>query len=127
GVGVSRAVAAIVEASHDEAGICWPREVSPADVHILATGKESAVFDVADQLVLELEAGGLTVLYDDRRKVSPGVKFKDAELIGVPTIAVVGKGLASGTVEVKDRATGTREDVAVDGAVDHLVGVVRGR
>ena len=101
GIGVSRAVAAIVENSHDELGIIWPREVSPADVHVVATGKDAEVFDAADRLALELEAAGLTVLYDDRPKVSPGVKFKDAELIGVPTIVVVGKGLADGVVEVE--------------------------
>jgi prolyl-tRNA synthetase len=126
GVGVSRAVAAIVENSHDELGIVWPREVSPADVHLVATGKDTAVFDTADRVVADLEAAGLQVLYDDRQKVSPGVKFKDAELIGVPTIVVVGKGLADGVVEVKDRRTGDRDNVPLDSVVDHLVGVVRG-
>ncbi len=126
GVGISRAVAAMVENSHDELGIIWPREVSPADVHIVATGKDPAIFAAAVALTDSLEAAGLTVLYDDRPKVSPGVKFKDAELIGVPTIVVVGKGLATGTVEVKDRASGERVDVAAGEAVSHLVGVVRG-
>ncbi|MDQ4008323.1 MAG: proline--tRNA ligase [Actinomycetota bacterium] len=124
GIGVSRAVAAIVENSHDELGIVWPREVAPADVHLVATGKDDAVYDAADRLAAELEAAGLDVLYDDRPKVSPGVKFKDAELVGVPTIVVVGKGLADGVVEVKDRRTGERENVALDAAVDHLLGVV---
>jgi prolyl-tRNA synthetase len=95
GIGISRAVAAIVENSHDELGIVWPREVSPADVHVVATGKDPAIFEAADRLVDDLEEAGLSVLYDDRPKVSPGVKFKDAELIGVPTIAVVGRGVAS--------------------------------
>ena len=126
GVGISRAVAAIIENSHDELGIIWPREVSPADVHLVATGKGTEIFDAADQLCTELEARGLTVLYDDRPKVSPGVKFKDAELIGMPTIVVVGKGLVDGVVEVKDRATGDREDIAVGSAADHVAGVVRG-
>ncbi|MEP6665002.1 MAG: His/Gly/Thr/Pro-type tRNA ligase C-terminal domain-containing protein, partial [Nocardioidaceae bacterium] len=126
GIGVSRAVAAIIENSHDELGIIWPREVSPADVHLVATGKGTEIFDAADQLRTELEARGLTVLYDDRPKVSPGVKFKDAELIGMPTIVVVGKGLVDGVVEVKDRATGDREDIAVGSAADHVAGVVRG-
>ncbi len=125
GVGVSRAVAAIVENSHDDLGIVWPRQISPADVHLVATGKGQEIFDAADRLCMELEARGLTVLYDDRPKVSPGVKFKDAELIGVPTIVVVGKGLTDGVVEVKDRATGEREDVAVGEAADHVAGVVR--
>ena len=126
GIGVSRAVAAIAEYAHDELGLCWPREVAPADVHLLATGKDQAVFEAAAKLAADLEAQGLTVLYDDRPKVSPGVKFKDAELIGMPTIVVVGKGLADGVIEVKDRASGTREDVPVGGIVDHVLGVVRG-
>ena len=115
-----------MENSHDERGIIWPREVSPADVHLVATGKDEAIFAAAEQLSRDLEAAGVTVLYDDRPKVSPGVKFKDAELIGVPTIVVVGRGLADGVVEVKDRATGTSEDVALDNAVEHLTAVVRG-
>jgi prolyl-tRNA synthetase len=126
GVGVSRAVAALVENSHDDLGIIWPREVSPADVHLVATGKDPEIFVAADRLADDLDTAGISVLYDDRPKVSPGVKFKDAELIGVPTIVVVGKGLASGTVEVKDRASGDRTDVPLDDAVAHLAGVVRG-
>lgn len=113
GVGVSRAVGAILENSHDEAGIVWPRAVAPFDVHVVVAGKAVELYEAADPLVAQLEAAGLEVLYDDRPKVSPGVKFKDAELIGVPTIVVVGKGLADGVVEVKDRATGARRDVAV--------------
>jgi prolyl-tRNA synthetase len=116
GVGVSRAVAAIAEQKYDEFGLVWPREIAPADVHLVATGKDESVFETAAALALELEAAGLRVLFDDRRAVSPGVKFKDAELIGVPTIVVVGKGLADGVVEVKDRATGERHNVPVDGA-----------
>ncbi len=126
GVGVSRAVAAIVENSHDDHGIVWPRKVSPADVHLIATGKDAEIFAAAEHLCGELESQGLSVLYDDRQKMSPGVKFNDAELIGVPTVVVVGKGLRDGTVEVRDRATGTRADVAVDDAVPRVVGVVRG-
>jgi len=126
GIGVSRAVAAIAENTHDELGLVWPREVSPADVHLVATGKDQAVFEAAQALADDLHAQGLTVLYDDRPKVSPGVKFKDAELIGVPTIVVVGKGLADGVVEVKDRATGEREDVPAEQVAAHVVRVVRG-
>ncbi len=120
GVGVSRAVAAVIENSHDDAGIIWPREVAPADVHLVATGKDDAVFAAADQLATQLDAAGVRVLYDDRRGVSPGVKFKDSELIGVPTIVVVGRGLADGVVEVKDRRSGDRENVPVADAVSHL-------
>jgi prolyl-tRNA synthetase len=126
GIGVSRAVAAIAEGNNDELGLVWPREISPADVHIVATGKDDAIFTAAAALADELAARGLDVLYDDREKVSPGVKFKDAELIGVPTIVTVGRGLADGNVEVKDRRSGERTEVPVGEATDHLVGVVRG-
>lgn len=126
GIGVSRAVGAIAENRHDEKGLVWPRAVAPADVHVVATGKDAEVFEAADRLVSELEAAGVSSLYDDRPKVSPGVKFKDAELLGVPTIVVVGKRLADGIVEVRDRATGDSTDVAVADAVPHLVRLVRG-
>jgi prolyl-tRNA synthetase len=125
GIGVSRAVAAVAEQTHDDAGLCWPREVAPADVHLVAAGRDDAVFDAADSLASSLEQAGVRVLYDDRRGVSPGVKFNDSELLGMPTIVVVGRGLATGTVEVKDRRSGERIDVALDDAVDHLVELVR--
>jgi prolyl-tRNA synthetase len=125
GIGVSRAVAAVVEATYDEFGLCWPREVAPADVHVVATGKDAEVFETADRIAGELEADGVRVLYDDRPKVSPGVKFKDAELVGVPTILVVGKGLAAGTVELKDRRTGERREIPVGEAVERVLEVVR--
>jgi len=126
GIGVSRAVAAVVEATYDELGLCWPREVAPADVHVVATGKDPAVFETAERISRELDAAGVRVLYDDRPKVSPGVKFKDAELVGVPSILVVGKGLTDGTVELKDRRTGERQDLPVAEAVERVVAVVRG-
>jgi prolyl-tRNA synthetase len=126
GIGVSRAVAAIVEATHDELGLCWPREVAPADVHLVATGKDDAVFETSDRLAAELEAAGVRVLYDDRPKVSPGVKFKDAELIGVPSILVVGRGLATGVVELRDRRTGEREEVPVGEVVKRVAALVHG-
>jgi prolyl-tRNA synthetase len=126
GIGVSRAVAAVAEGNNDELGLVWPREISPADVHVVAAGKDEAVFAAADALVAELDAAGVTVIYDDRTgKISPGVKFKDAELIGVPTIVTVGRGLADGTVEVKDRRSGERTEVPVAEAATHLAGVVR--
>jgi prolyl-tRNA synthetase len=126
GVGVSRAVAAVAESCHDEMGLVWPREIAPADVHVVATGKAEEVFAKAAELTDALAAQGVSVLYDDRRKVSPGVKFKDAELIGVPTIVIVGKGLEAGTIEIKDRATGERREVPVDQIVDAVVSEVRG-
>ncbi len=125
GIGPSRGVAAIAENTLDEVGLLWPREVAPAHVHLVVAGKDDAVFAAAERIAHELSGQGIEVLYDDRRKVSPGVKFTDAELIGVPTIVVVGKGLAEGTVEVKDRATGEREHVPAEHVVDHLVRLVR--
>ncbi len=122
GIGVSRAIAVIAEQTHDELGLCWPREVAPAAVHLVATGKEDQI-DVALDLGARLEARGVKVLVDDRAGVSPGVKFKDAELLGMPTIVVVGRGLASGVVELKDRRTGERRDVAVDLLVDEVLAI----
>ena len=125
GIGVSRAVAAIAEATCDELGLCWPREVAPADVHVVIAGKEGGPQRLAaEALVNALDAAGLRVLYDDRPKVSPGVKFKDAELLGMPTIVIVGRGLADGVVEVKDRRTGERIDVAAADVVAHLTALM---
>lgn len=127
GIGPSRAVAAIAENTLDDIGLCWPRSVAPADVHLVAAGKDEEIFAAAERIAHELDRQGIEVLYDDRTgKISPGVKFKDAELIGVPTIVVVGKGLADGVVEVKDRRTGERSDVAAESVVDHVIGLVRG-
>ena len=121
GIGVSRAMAAIAEMNCDDKGLIWPREVSPADVHIVATGKPTdPQLPAAEQLAADCEAAGLRVLLDDRTGVSPGVKFNDAELIGVPTIVIVGRGLADGMVEVKDRRTGERVDVPLGEAVAAL-------
>ncbi|WP_367136530.1 proline--tRNA ligase [Saccharothrix sp. HUAS TT1] len=125
GIGVSRLVAAIAEQSHDDRGLIWPRNVAPADVHVVVAGKDETLLAGGEKLAGELSAAGLKVLLDDR-KASPGVKFADAELIGVPTILVVGRGLANGLVEVKDRRTGEREEVPVADAVQHLLTVVRG-
>ena len=116
GVGVSRAVAAVAEATCDEKGLSWPLELAPYQVQILATGKDASVFGEADRIAGELSAHGLDVLVDDR-KASPGVKFADAEILGMPVIVVVGRGLADGVVEVRNRATGERFDVAVADAV----------
>jgi prolyl-tRNA synthetase len=126
GVGVSRAVACVAEGNHDELGLVWPREISPVDVHLVATGKDDEVFTAGEEITRSLEAEGVSVLYDDRKGVSPGVKFKDSELIGVPTIVVVGRGLADGKVEVKDRRSGERREVPVDDVVAEVVREVRG-
>jgi prolyl-tRNA synthetase len=127
GVGVTRAVAALAESNHDAKGLVWPRAVAPADVHVVAVGRGEEIFAMAEQLSLELEAAGLDVIYDDRPKVSPGVKFGDAELVGVPTILAVGRGLVDGVVEIKDRRSGEAENVAVDKAVDYVVNAVRSK
>jgi len=125
GVGVSRLVAVVAEQYHDELGLVWPRSVSPFDVHVVIAGKDESVAAGAERLAADLDAAGVRVLLDDR-KSTPGVKFADAELVGVPTILVVGRGLAKGVVEVKDRASGERADVGVDEVVPHLVKLVRG-
>ncbi len=125
GIGVTRAVALLAENNHDELGLSWPIQVAPYQVHVVATGKDEAVFEAAGGLAAELEAAGVEVCYDDRFKVSPGVKFKDAELIGAPFIVVVGRGLAEGTVELKVRAAGTSEALPVDDAAAAVVARVR--
>jgi prolyl-tRNA synthetase len=126
GVGITRAVAALAEQTYDEHGLCWPRVVAPADVHLVATGKDETVYTTAEALAAELESAGVRVMYDDRRGTSPGVKFKDAELIGVPTIVIVGKGLADGVLELRDRKSGERSNVPVDGAAAAVLAAVRG-
>ncbi|MCF7550096.1 proline--tRNA ligase [Pseudonocardia sp. WMMC193] len=126
GIGVSRLVAAIAEQSHDDSGLVWPRAVAPFDVHVVVAHKSNPeLLAAGEALSAELEALGLSVVLDDR-KTSPGVKFADAELIGVPTIVVVGRGLAEGTLEVKDRATGERTEIAVEGAAETVAALVRG-
>ncbi|MBK6761918.1 MAG: proline--tRNA ligase [Micrococcales bacterium] len=124
GIGVSRAVAAIAEQHHDDKGLIWPREIAPADVHIVATGKDPQVFQKAEELAEALEDAGVRVLYDDR-KASPGVKFNDSELLGVPTIVVVGKRLVDGVIEIKDRTTGERQEVPLTEALGALLGICR--
>jgi prolyl-tRNA synthetase len=121
GIGVTRAVAALAESNHDDKGLIWPAAVAPADVHVVAVGRGAEIFDAAQQLTADLEAAGLDVIYDDRPKVSPGVKFGDAELIGVPTILAVGRGLVDGVVEIKNRSTGAAENIAVADAVQYIL------
>lgn len=120
GIGVTRILAIIAEGHHDDKGLVWPASVAPFDVHVLATGKDDAVFDAAETVSTALEAAGYDVLYDDRPKLSPGVKFADAELIGVPKIVIAGRGVADGVVEVWDRASGDRVTVPIDGVVAAL-------
>ena len=124
GIGVSRAVAAIAEQSYDEIGLSWPVEVAPAKVHVVATGKEDNIFETAEKIGAELEARGISVMLDDRRGTSPGVKFKDAELIGIPVIVVVGKALENGNVEIRVRKTGDKSETAVASAVDSIAALL---
>jgi len=124
GIGVSRAVAAIAEQSYDEIGLVWPLEVAPAKVHIVATGKEDLPFDTALDIATKLEASGITVMLDDRRDPSAGVKFKDAELIGIPVIIVVGKSLADGKIELRNRKLGEKSEVAVGDAISAVTTLI---
>ena len=124
GIGVTRAVAAIAEQTYDEIGLSWPVELAPANVHIVATGKEDLPFDTAEKIAVELEAAGVSVMLDDRRGTSPGVKFKDAELIGNPVIVVVGKSLEQGNVEVRVRKSGDKQEVSLASAVTSICALV---
>jgi prolyl-tRNA synthetase len=114
GIGVTRIMAVIAESNHDEKGLIWPTAVAPFDVHVIAAGRDDQIYASAEVLVDSLEASGFDVLYDDRVKLSPGVKFADAELLGVPLVVIVGRDAADGRVELWDRATGARDSVALD-------------
>ena len=127
GIGVTRALAAVAEFYHDEQGLLWPRDLSPADVHVVATGKGAEVLEAAEEIVGHLEAAGISVIFDDRPKVSPGVKFRDAELLGVPTVLVVGRGLADGLLELKDRRAGRSRDIQREQVVAELTTELHGQ
>lgn len=114
GIGVTRIMAVIAESNNDEKGLIWPKNVAPFDVHVIAAGREEVVFATAEALVDSLEESGFDVLFDDRLKVSPGVKFGDAELLGVPLIVIVGRDAAEGRVELWNRATGDRSSIGLD-------------
>ena len=124
GIGVTRAVAAIAEQTYDEIGLNWPVDLAPAKVHIVATGKDDLPFETADAIAAELEAIGISVMLDDRRGTSPGVKFKDAELIGNPVIVVVGKSLEQGNIEVRVRRTGDKQEIPLSGAARAIAALV---
>ena len=114
GIGVTRILAVIAEANNDEKGLIWPRNIAPFDVHVIAAGREEVIYETAEALVGSLEESGFDVLFDDRPKVSPGVKFGDAELLGVPQIVIVGRDAAEGRVELWDRRTGERTSIGLD-------------
>lgn len=120
GIGVTRILAIIAELNNDEKGLIWPASVAPFDVQVVATGRDEAAFALSASLSDELDAAGFDVLYDDRPKVSPGVKFGDAELVGVPQIVIVGRGAADGEVELWDRRSGEREVVPASEVVERL-------
>ncbi len=124
GIGVSRAVAAVAEQTHDELGLSWPVEIAPAKVHIVATGKEEAPFTEAEKVALALESSGITVLFDDRRDASPGVKFKDAELIGNPIILIFGKSLADGKVELRIRKGNEKREVPLQSVISEVTSLL---
>jgi prolyl-tRNA synthetase len=113
GIGVTRILAILAEAHNDEKGLAWPKHVAPFDVHVVATGRDTTAYDLAESVVAELEGDRYDVLYDDRPKVSPGVKLRDAELLGMPIVVVAGRGAADGIVELWNRVTGDRTEVPV--------------
>ncbi|MET8800515.1 proline--tRNA ligase [Nocardia sp. NPDC004568] len=125
GIGVSRMVAVIAEQQHDDKGLRWPTEVAPYDVHVVIANKDEAARAGAEEVVAALHAQGLDVLFDDRT-ASPGVKFKDAELLGMPYVLVIGRGWAEGKVELRDRFTGEAQDVPAESAVEAVLARVRG-
>jgi prolyl-tRNA synthetase len=120
GIGVTRLVAVLAEANNDDKGLIWPASVAPADVHVVAAGKDDSVFAAAEKLAGEIEATGKTVLLDDRAKVSPGVKFSDAELLGIPKVLIVGKGLETGEVELWNRRSGERRSIKLESALSEI-------
>nr|WP_187329185.1 proline--tRNA ligase [Jongsikchunia kroppenstedtii] len=124
GVGVSRLVAVIAEQHHDDKGLRWPKSVSPFDVHLVIANKDQTAIDGAESLAAELDSLGVSVLLDDR-KASPGVKFKDAELVGIPTVVVVGRGYADGVVELRDRFAEGATELPVADAAEAIAGIVR--
>ena len=121
GIGVTRLVAVLAEANRDDKGPIWPESVSPADIYIVAAGKDDHVFEAAERLAAEFEAAGKTVMLDDRQKVSPGVKFSDAELIGVPNVIICGKGLENGEVDFWNRRSGDRRSVPLNSVVAEFI------
>ena len=121
GIGVTRIIAVLAEANRDEKGLIWPESVSPADVYIVDAGKDEAIYEAAEKLAADLEAKGKTVILDDRLKVSPGVKFSDAELIGVPNIVICGRGIETGEVDLWDRRSGERRTVGLDSALQEII------
>ncbi|MDO4610879.1 proline--tRNA ligase [Corynebacterium sp.] len=126
GIGVSRLVAVLAEQLHDDKGLRWPASVAPFTVHVVIANKDAAAAEAAEKLAGELSDAGVEVLFDDRPKVSPGVKFKDSELLGMPYVVVVGRGYADGMVELRDRMSGEKAEIAYDDAVADVLARLRG-
>ncbi len=125
GIGVSRLVAVLAEQQLDEKGLKWPVAAAPYKVHIAVAGKNAEAAEAAEQLAEDLSQQGIEVLFDDRPKVSPGVKFKDAELLGMPFVVIFGRGYADGKVELRNRLTNETDEVAADGIAAHVAELVR--
>jgi len=121
GIGTSRILATVVEQHRDDKGIRWPRETAPLPVHVMVLSPDrSDQAEAAARFEQELAGGGLEVLFDER-EASPGVKFNDADLIGLPVQVVFGKKVADGMADIKIRYSGERRDVAVDAAAGEVV------
>ncbi|MFC3851160.1 proline--tRNA ligase [Corynebacterium hansenii] len=125
GIGVSRLVAVLAEQLHDDRGLRWPASVAPFQAHVVIANKDAAAAEAAEKLAEELDAAGVTVLFDDRPKVSPGVKFKDSELLGMPVVIVVGRGFADGKVELRDRLADETTELDYGDAVDAVLGLTK--
>ena len=123
GLGVTRLLAVLAEQRHDDAGLNWSVGVAPYQVHVVAANKDAAAIEAAERFAAELSAAGLDVLFDDRPKVSPGVKFKDAELLGMPFALILGRGYAEGKVELRVRG-GEKSELDADQAVAQIVEMV---
>jgi len=125
GIGVTRMLAVIAEQTHDDKGLVWPKEIAPYQVHLAVANKDAAALEEGERLVGEFEKAGIDVLFDDRPKVSPGVKFKDAELLGMPFIVILGRSFADGIIELRIRGGETLE-VPADQIVDKVRELVNG-
>ncbi len=126
GIGVDRIIACHIEQNHDENGIIWDRAIAPFDLHLIAVGARSAqVTETAEALYSDLSREGLDVLYDDRKETSPGFKFKDADLLGMPYQVIVGeKNLANGNIEIKERKSGKRTIVPRGELLETVIGLL---
>ena len=125
GIGVSRLVAVLAEQLHDDRGLRWPASVAPFQAHVVIANKDAAAAEAAEKLAEQLDAAGVSVLFDDRPKVSPGVKFKDSELLGMPVVVVVGRGFADHKVELRDRMGGETAEIDYDDAVDSVLALIK--